>query len=89
MVAAAIDSSQAALSKKRAQFAGPSGIKGLLSSAHVFAIAVFASLGGFVYGCKYACGGGPEECHRLTSSRQPRHVWTDPEHDILLEHCPP
>lgn len=44
--------SHAALSRKRAQFAGPPGIKGLLTSMHVFAIAVFASLGGLVYGCK-------------------------------------
>lgn len=42
----------AALSRKREQYAGPSGIKGLLGSSHVFLIAVFASLGGFVYGCK-------------------------------------
>ncbi|KPI41267.1 putative quinate permease [Cyphellophora attinorum] len=50
MVSGGADFGQAALSQKRAQFAGPSGIKGLIGSSHVFAIAVFASLGGFVYG---------------------------------------
>ncbi|KAH7354878.1 general substrate transporter [Rhexocercosporidium sp. MPI-PUGE-AT-0058] len=39
-----------ALSKKRAQFAGPSGVKGLVQNPKIFALAVFASLGGFVYG---------------------------------------
>ncbi|KAJ5999596.1 hypothetical protein N7481_000005 [Penicillium waksmanii] len=38
------------LSQRRAQLAGPSGVKGLLSNLKIFAIAVFASLGGFVYG---------------------------------------
>lgn len=40
------------LSKRRAQFAGPSGVKGLVQNSKIFALAVFASLGGFVYGCK-------------------------------------
>lgn len=44
--------SPATLSQKRAQFAGPGGVKGLLASTYVFSIAVFASLGGFVYGCE-------------------------------------
>ncbi|KAI5244571.1 general substrate transporter [Aureobasidium subglaciale] len=39
-----------ALSKRRAQFAGPSGIKGLMQNSRIFLLAVFASLGGFVYG---------------------------------------
>ncbi|KAG9520376.1 general substrate transporter, partial [Aureobasidium melanogenum] len=38
------------LSKRRAQFAGPSGVKGLIQNSRIFALAVFASLGGFVYG---------------------------------------
>ncbi|KAF2225655.1 general substrate transporter [Elsinoe ampelina] len=38
------------LSAKRLQHAGPGGIKGLLANTHVTAIAVFASMGGFVYG---------------------------------------
>jgi hypothetical protein len=45
-------SGQYVLSQRRAQLAGPSGIKGLLSNLRIFAIAVFASLGGFVYGCE-------------------------------------
>lgn len=49
MVAAATEG-PITLSERRAQFAGPSGIKGLLSNLRIFAIAVFASLGGLVYG---------------------------------------
>ena len=41
-----------ALSAKRRQFAGKSGFKGLVSNGRTFAIALFASLGGFVYGCE-------------------------------------
>jgi hypothetical protein len=43
---------QDALSKRRAQFAGPSGVKGLIQNSRIFLLAVFASLGGFVYGCE-------------------------------------
>ncbi|KAJ5805708.1 uncharacterized protein N7503_003310 [Penicillium pulvis] len=39
-----------AVSRRRAGLAGPSGIKGLMSNLRIFAIAVFASLGGLVYG---------------------------------------
>jgi len=53
MVAAAGFSGHGILSQKRAQFAGAGGVLGLVSNMHVLAIAVFASLGGFVYGCKY------------------------------------
>lgn len=42
-----------ALSSRRAHLAGPSGVKGLMSNLRIFAIAVFASLGGFVYGCMF------------------------------------
>jgi len=38
------------LSKRRAQFAGPAGVKGLVQNSRIFLLAVFASLGGFVYG---------------------------------------
>ena len=40
------------LSAKRAQFAGPSGMKGILHNGKTSAIATFAALGGFVYGCE-------------------------------------
>lgn len=56
MVATGDGSSPTNLSQKRAQFAGPGGVKGLLSSSYVFLIAVFASLGGFVYGCESLSG---------------------------------
>ncbi|EGX51781.1 hypothetical protein AOL_s00043g800 [Orbilia oligospora ATCC 24927] len=39
-----------AFSKRRAQFSGPPGVKGLIQNGNVFAISVFASLGGLVYG---------------------------------------
>lgn len=38
------------LSAKRAQFAGPTGLKGLLATSKTSSIACFAALGGFVYG---------------------------------------
>jgi len=41
-----------ALSSKRAEYAGPTGLKGLIASPRVTAIAVFASMGGLVYGCE-------------------------------------
>jgi len=41
------------LSARRAQFAGPNGLKGILQNGKVTAIAFFASLGGLVYGCTY------------------------------------
>ena len=39
-------------SAKRARFAGPSGIKGIIHNGKTTAIALFAALGGFVYGCE-------------------------------------
>ncbi|RJE20171.1 transporter [Aspergillus sclerotialis] len=39
-----------AVSAKRAQIAGKSGIKGLISNGKTFSVALFASLGGLVYG---------------------------------------
>lgn len=39
------------LSAKRARFAGPSGLKGIIHNGKTSAIALFAALGGFVYGC--------------------------------------
>jgi MFS family permease len=38
------------LSAKRAQFAGPPGLKGLIHNGKTTLIATFAALGGFVYG---------------------------------------
>lgn len=38
------------LSAKRARYAGPAGIKGILHNGKTSAIATFAALGGFVYG---------------------------------------
>ena len=41
------------LSAKRAQFAGPAGVKGIIQNGKTTLIATFAALGGFVYGCRY------------------------------------
>ncbi|KAK9455666.1 general substrate transporter [Dipodascopsis uninucleata] len=38
------------ISERRSRLAGPSGLKGLMYNGSIFAIAVFASLGGMVYG---------------------------------------
>lgn len=40
------------LSARRAQFAGPAGVKGIIQNGKTTAIATFAALGGFVYGCE-------------------------------------
>jgi hypothetical protein len=53
MVGVSMNLGHGVLSAKRAQFAGLPGIAGLFSNLHVLAIAVFASLGGFVYGCMF------------------------------------
>lgn len=55
------------LSQRRAQLAGPSGIKGLISNYRIFAIAVFASLGGFVYGCTSCQKTGVEDLKLMTT----------------------
>jgi hypothetical protein len=44
------------LSAKRAQFAGPSGIQGIIQNRKTSLIASFAALGGFVYGCEFVAG---------------------------------
>lgn len=49
---------QGGMSAKRAQFTGPAGIKGIFYNAKTSAIACFAALGGFVYGCK--CDGSTD-----------------------------
>lgn len=41
------------LSAKRARFAGPSGLKGIMANGKTSSIAFFASLGGLVYGCQF------------------------------------
>jgi hypothetical protein len=42
--------SDGALSARRLQYAGPPGLKGLVSNGKTTLIATFAALGGFVYG---------------------------------------
>lgn len=43
---------ETAISAKRAELAGKGGILGLISNKKTSLIGLFASLGGFVYGCK-------------------------------------
>lgn len=43
---------ETAVSAKRAELASQSGIWGLVSNKKTSAIGLFASLGGFVYGCE-------------------------------------
>jgi hypothetical protein len=69
-------------------------VKGLVSNLRILAIAVFASLGGFVYGCTHPYLVKTSALRKLCllihhSRRQPRHVWPDFEHDFLLEHGAP
>lgn len=45
---------ETAVSAKRAELAGKTGIWGLLSNKKTTLIGLFASLGGLVYGCKFA-----------------------------------
>lgn len=44
---------ETAVSAKRAELAGKTGILGLLSNKKTTLIGLFASLGGLVYGCEY------------------------------------
>lgn len=61
------------LSAKRAQFAGPTGLKGIIANGKTTAIAFFASLGGLVYGCehRYLIAGMQ---NGSDNDRQPRNV---------------
>lgn len=74
------------LSAKRAQFAGPPGLKGLLHNGKTTAIATFAALGGFVYGCERL---NPKQATRehalILLYRQPGNVWADPDHGSFYE----
>ena len=53
--------SGAGLSARRAQFAGPAGVKGIIQNGKTTLIATFAALGGFVYGCKFLRVGEEEK----------------------------
>lgn len=80
------------LSHRRAQLVGPSGARGLVSNPRVLAIAVFASLGGFVYGCMYHHSEyHPPKVYTLMcqSRRQPGHVWSNPKHVLLFSNRAP
>lgn len=73
------------LSAKRAQFAGPSGLKGLLHNGKTTLIATFAALGGFVYGCELILQlSGPKDTLTL-SNRQPGNVRSNLDHGSIYE----
>jgi hypothetical protein len=40
------------ISEHRARIAGPAGLKGMFLNGRTTAIAIFAALGGLVYGCR-------------------------------------
>lgn len=44
---------QTSMSQARAKLAGPSGFQGIVSNGKTFGIAMFAAVGGLVYGCMY------------------------------------
>lgn len=72
-----------AISAKRAELAGDRvGWRGLISSKKTFGIALFASLGGFVYGCETTLRSN--ECE-LTFFRQPGNVCANPDHVFLYQ----
>ncbi|EPS28365.1 hypothetical protein PDE_03311 [Penicillium oxalicum 114-2] len=80
MVAAA---NHQALSKRRAQLAGPAGVKGLASNLRTLAIAVFASLGGFVYGYNQGMFGQILSMTSFSNTVHPESI-TDPVSRGLL-----
>ena len=72
------------LSAKLAELAGGKvGWRGLLGSKKTFGIALFASLGGLVYGCKLARHPFSTATHTV---RQPGNVRPDP-HDAIVHQC--
>ena len=74
---------ETAISAKRAELAGKGGIWGLLSNKRTTLIGLFASLGGFVYGCKLIDNSGDDEA--ADQIRQPGNVRTGFNHEVLPE----
>ncbi|KAL4864789.1 hypothetical protein BDV12DRAFT_175634 [Aspergillus spectabilis] len=72
------------LSAKRAQFAGPSGIKGIIQNRKTSAIASFAALGGFVYGYNQGMFGQILTMHSFTARMEPWYSGTTGTRQALL-----
>ncbi|KAL4800779.1 general substrate transporter [Aspergillus venezuelensis] len=72
------------LSAKRAQFAGPSGIKGIIANGKTTAIASFAALGGFVYGYNQGMFGQILTMYSFTARMEPWYSGTTGTRQALL-----
>ncbi|KAI9371718.1 general substrate transporter [Aspergillus egyptiacus] len=72
------------LSAKRAQFAGPSGIRGIIHNGKTTAIATFAALGGFVYGYNQGMFGQILTMHSFTARMEPWYSGTTGTRQALL-----
>lgn len=75
---------QNALSAKRAKFAGPSGIKGIIHNGKTTAIATFAALGGFVYGYNQGMFGQILTMYSFTARMEPWYSGTTGTRQALL-----
>jgi hypothetical protein len=74
------------ISAKRAELAGGKvGWRGLLSSKKTFGIALFASLGGLVYGCMIVFYNSTlmSNASEADVSRQPRNVRANFDHALI------
>ncbi|KAL4767178.1 general substrate transporter [Aspergillus nidulans var. acristatus] len=72
------------LSARRAQYAGPSGMKGILKNGKTTAIAAFAALGGFVYGYNQGMFGQILTMSSFTARMEPWYSGTTGTRQALL-----
>jgi hypothetical protein len=73
------------VTQRRLELAGKPGIRALLSNMHTLSIAVFASIGGLVYGYNQGKSTKPStHPHPLFISVIDRHVWPSP---LYAEFC--
>lgn len=73
-----------ALSAKRAQFAGPAGVKGIIHNGKTTLIATFAALGGFVYGYNQGMFGQILTMTSFTARMEPWYSGTTGTRQALL-----
>ncbi|KAL3477051.1 general substrate transporter [Aspergillus californicus] len=72
------------LSARRAQYAGPSGVKGIIHNRKTTAIATFAALGGFVYGYNQGMFGQILTMSSFTTRLEPWYSGTTGTRQALL-----
>ncbi|KAL2812569.1 general substrate transporter [Aspergillus cavernicola] len=72
------------LSAQRAQYAGPSGVKGIIHNRKTTAIATFAALGGFVYGYNQGMFGQILTMTSFTTRLEPWYSGTTGTRQALL-----